>query len=94
MGEKRDLFHDFESKALKLAGKEEPVYEKVRKRKLLPDEKKDRSMEEETSPRERFRTGVFIAIVDNIASQLNLRMKAYKNLDTRFKILQNLEKKF
>jgi hypothetical protein len=92
LSEKRDLFDDFESKALKLAEKEEAVYDKVRKRKLLPDEKKDRSMEE-TSPRERFRTGVFIAIVDNIASQLNKRREAYKNLDTRFKILQNLEEK-
>ncbi|XP_046662950.1 uncharacterized protein LOC124355840 [Homalodisca vitripennis] len=46
---------------------------------------------EETS-RERFRTGVFIAIVDNIASQLK-RREAYKNLDTIFKILQNLEEK-
>ncbi|KAG8284700.1 hypothetical protein J6590_097379 [Homalodisca vitripennis] len=60
------------SKALKLAEKEEALYDKVRKRKLLSDEKKDRSMEE-TSPPERFRTGVFIAIVDNIASQLNKR---------------------
>lgn len=93
MSEKRDLFDDFQSKELNLAGKEEPVYDKVRKRKLLPDENKDRSMEEETSPRERFRTGVFIAIVNNIASQINIRMKAYSNLNTIFKILQNLGKK-
>ncbi|KAG8293844.1 hypothetical protein J6590_007510 [Homalodisca vitripennis] len=33
---------------------------------------------EETSPRERFRTGVFIAIVDNIASQLNKRKEVNK----------------
>ncbi|KAG8262182.1 hypothetical protein J6590_057754 [Homalodisca vitripennis] len=48
---------------------------------------------EETSPRERFCTGVFIAIVHNIASQLNKRREAYKNFDIRFKILQNLEEK-
>ncbi|KAG8330863.1 hypothetical protein J6590_053317 [Homalodisca vitripennis] len=89
MRENRDLFDDVESKALKLAEKEEAVYDKVRKRKLLPDEK-DRSVEE-TSPRERFRTGVFIVIVDNIASQLNRRREECNHFKQRI-VLENLSK--
>lgn len=90
--EKRNNFHDYEAKALQLADVPEPSYEKIRKKKVFSDEKRDSDFEKMT-PRERFRTGVFLPIIDNLTTQLELRRDCYEALNARFQIFRNLHEK-
>ncbi|GFX85075.1 uncharacterized protein TNCV_4999041 [Trichonephila clavipes] len=45
------------------------------------------------SPRERFRTGVFLPIIGNLVAQLSKRRDCYEVLNTRFEISRNLHEK-
>ncbi|GFV82205.1 dimer_Tnp_hAT domain-containing protein [Trichonephila clavipes] len=45
------------------------------------------------SPREKFRAGVFLLIIDNLVVQLNKGRDCYEVLNTRFEILRNLHEK-
>ncbi|GFX95773.1 hypothetical protein TNCV_4886991 [Trichonephila clavipes] len=45
------------------------------------------------SPRERYRAGVFLPIIDNLVAQLNKRMDCYAVLNTRFEIFRNFHEK-
>ncbi|GFV81334.1 dimer_Tnp_hAT domain-containing protein [Trichonephila clavipes] len=55
--------------------------------------RKETQIFERMSPRERFRAGVFLPIIDNIVAQLNKRRDFYEVLNTRFEIFRNLDEK-
>lgn len=64
-------------------------HERTRRRKLFPHESRASSFEVK-APRERFRTVVFLTIIDSLIVK---RRDIYKNLNTRFQIFIHLDEK-
>lgn len=92
LSEKRSSFDDFEDQALQLANVSKPSYEQIRRRTVFADESRD-SRYEQMDPRDKFRSGVFLPIIDSLVTELNKRRDCYEALNTRFQIFRNLHEK-
>lgn len=90
--EKRNCFDDYEAKAMKMASTSTPVYERTRKRTVFSDEERGKEFEQ-MKPRDRFRTAVFLPILDSLITQLDKRRDSYESLSKRFEIFRNLHNK-
>lgn len=90
---KRDSFDEYEKKALTLTSLQEANYQRNRKRTVFADEKMSMQTEADADPRNKFRTSVFLKIVDNLTVQLNQRRESYSSLGTRFEVFRNLHDK-
>lgn len=72
---------------MKMASTSTPVYERTRKRTVFSDEERGKEFER-MKPRDRFRTAVFLPILDSLITQLDKRRDSYESLSKRFEIFR------
>ena len=67
-------------------------YKSEQKRVITRNVRFDKGSAEETilSPRDKFRTEVFLVVVDKLTSALQQRLEAYKEVNTKFVFLSNV----
>lgn len=82
-----EAYEEYERAAVELCGQQTATYGRTRKRKLLADD--SRGVESDMDPRTKFRTGIFLPIIDSLISQLNKRRQCYETLSSRFEIFSN-----
>ena len=88
----RTRFEEFESKgkALSQCDHYKEDVQRVRKRNRRNDDP-DAAPERPQTPVDKFRTGTFLVIVDNIASELQKRLGAYSEIAAKFGFLRKLK---
>lgn len=91
--EKRDNFDHYENEATKMCGMQAATYKRNRKPTLFADEKRE-SFDTNMDPKTRFRTEVFLTIVDNLTAQLDTRTQSYASLGNRFELFNNFKVRY
>lgn len=91
--EKRDNFDHYENEATKMCGMQAADYKRNRKSTLFADEKRE-SFDTNMDPKTRFRTEVFLTIVDNLTAQLDTRTQSYASLGDRFELFNNFKVRY
>lgn len=74
IAEKRDEFDKYEQATIALLGCETPTYNRIRKRKIFPDETGENEVE--FDGRSAFRIKVYLKIIDSLKSNLSRRKKS------------------
>lgn len=87
--EKRNTFDEYENAATKLCGLQAAIYKRNRKRTLFPDE--ERGCESNLEPKIKFKTEVFLPIIDNLTGELSRRRESYASLSDRFEIFNDFK---
>ena len=86
----RSKFDDYELQGIELCGHQK--YKSEQKRVITRNVRFDKGSAEETilSPRDKFRTEVFLVVVDKLTSASQQRLEAYKEVNTKFGFLSNI----
>ncbi|XP_076806126.1 zinc finger MYM-type protein 1-like [Clavelina lepadiformis] len=86
----RDRFDVYEQMAIEKVphGEYKAEERRGRKRKRMPDE--GAANEENLTPRETFKTHIYLVMIDRLLAELEKRMKAYEDISTTFGFLSEL----
>lgn len=86
----RTMFDHYESQGIEVCGHDK--YKSEQKRVFIRNRRYDEGSAEETvlPPRDKFRTEVFLVVVDKMTIALQQRLEAYKEVNIKFGFLSNI----